>query len=799
MAFEGSTSRSIEPVARARWQRPAGLWWLWPAIFLLLLHFGNSPSLDLDPTWSGVLRWAYVHGLQWGRDIIFTYGPLGFLTPQAAYFPGADHLFNLAQIFFALGQAFVIALALRAAPRWMALATVIVVVIWLPWVAGDAAWYATFAFAFAVVVNSAESVAPRRWGLWVVLGALLAAIALIKFTSAVIFALWTFSLAAWLLCRRRYVDAAAISAIATISYLTIWFASGQHAGGLFAYFATSLDIVAGYGPAMSQEPERRLEFAGVVAFVALMIALIWVARGQRSRLSAWLVFLFFGALSFIVWRAAFTRADHWQIFAVCVSLIPIAALCCEGQYRAAWGMDVAAGVVVLLSFSAFLASSVAMPGNIVPEAAASVRQNLRALGGLSRFERVREAEWEAFRAMIKLPRIAATVGRESVDVLMLDQGVALGLGLDYRPRPIFHSYQANTAETLRINEAHFAGDAAPRFVILKMQPIDGRYPMQEDGLALAMLLRRYRPRFVEAGYLLLERTSTSAVPITAPPDAAYRTLRLGESISLPKTDQPLLIFAEVQLSWLGRLRSFLLREPPLGLNVQTEAGEHRSFRLLRRGVQNGFVIAPLLLDALDWTRLSQATPDKRATQISIGPIDSSQAGMFVQDMRVALVPLAGPFAMEDRSAFEESQAYPGFSQSASDQSAVFDVVTERGHPVVFMHAPAWIKFRLEPGEYRVRGMMGLLERAASDASCVGGQADGVTATIDIEEAGTAPRTLWQARINPFAPAASNDEHQFAGGPFRVSQSAKLRIAFGMEGNSVCDWSYLRDLELESAP
>ena len=35
-----------------------------------------------------VLRWASMHGLHWGSEIVFTYGPLGYLYPLNACDPG---------------------------------------------------------------------------------------------------------------------------------------------------------------------------------------------------------------------------------------------------------------------------------------------------------------------------------------------------------------------------------------------------------------------------------------------------------------------------------------------------------------------------------------------------------------------------------------------------------------------------------------------------------------------------------------------------------------------------------------
>ncbi len=40
----------------------------------------SRPSFDLDPSWWTGLAWADQLGVQWGSQLIFTYGPLGFIT-----------------------------------------------------------------------------------------------------------------------------------------------------------------------------------------------------------------------------------------------------------------------------------------------------------------------------------------------------------------------------------------------------------------------------------------------------------------------------------------------------------------------------------------------------------------------------------------------------------------------------------------------------------------------------------------------------------------------------------------------
>src|SRR3954452_14056709 len=59
----------------------------WPVLSVALLvalaclRFPHAPmTTGLDESWSAVLIHAHDHGLQFGQDVAFTYGPLGFLT-----------------------------------------------------------------------------------------------------------------------------------------------------------------------------------------------------------------------------------------------------------------------------------------------------------------------------------------------------------------------------------------------------------------------------------------------------------------------------------------------------------------------------------------------------------------------------------------------------------------------------------------------------------------------------------------------------------------------------------------------
>ena len=56
------------------------------ALFYLPLFKIESLAATVDNSWIAVITWAAAKPLQFGRDIIFTYGPLGHLM-GAIYIP----------------------------------------------------------------------------------------------------------------------------------------------------------------------------------------------------------------------------------------------------------------------------------------------------------------------------------------------------------------------------------------------------------------------------------------------------------------------------------------------------------------------------------------------------------------------------------------------------------------------------------------------------------------------------------------------------------------------------------------
>ena len=761
-------------------------------LFLLMLRTGAAPSLDLDPTWTEVLGWAHAHALKAGVDYVFTYGPLGFLYPLAGYAPGSAKVFLNAQIVLALGEALVVALALRHKPLWNGICCVAVFMLWLPWIAGDLQWYATFAFAFAVMTRLDDLSRSVRALVLTCVPALLAAIALMKFTSTVVFIFWLFAVVALYLLEKKRALAIPLVASAVVAYLLLWHCAGQPLSTWPAYMQASFEVASGYSGAMGQSDDS-ISMLGAIATFAICAALVaFLLLRDRANVAGRVGVVFLTGLLALVWRAGATRYGHWPIFFGFASLLPFCAICLR-RTASAQVESAVAGFALLASLF-FLAALHASPGFLVSEAKAALSSNIRALLHRKSFVIQRKDEWLAFEKSVDLPRIRAAVGEDTVDLLMTDQGLVLAMGLNYDPRPVFQSYSAYTPELARRNEAHFAGAKAPKFVILKMQPIDGRLPMQEDGLALSMLLRRYRPRLFEAGYLLLERSpgAASADQLMSAP-ASYEVGQLGRDIDVATADRRVVLYAEVRPTLSGRLRALTLREPALAIDVTMRNGNMKQFRLIRATARSGFLLSPLLTSAGDWLTLNSTNHDSEIVRFRIAALDSADRGAFDQEFRYAVVPMSEPIAMTDLGAFIAAPIHPFFSDPAHDQSRAFDELDENGETVLGMHAPAWIEFALAPGSFFATGIAGIRTASLTAPGCNGAAVDGVDVSLTVTEDGQSPRQVWEQQIDPLHNASDRGGKVFLTPQFSVAQHALARFRIDQRADNTCDWSYLGKL------
>ena len=767
------------------------------AAFVALFRIGIPAAGDaLDGSWTAVLSWAFSQGAQFGDDIVFTYGPLGFLIPIANYHPQTYALFFAAQVFFGVVWAALIA---RFAVRLPMPAQALLCLLLLGWatmIMVDVGWYLMFALA---AVFAAED-AKRGWrGLLFGIPVLLALtlIALTKFTFLLLWCAFTAHLLLQLLLARRPAAAATVGTGAAALFLGLWTAAGQKPSTLPLFFLRGFDVSRGYNASMGYVPRPEIDAAGLALLGLSIFCLAPVVTGKRQSPSRRALGVFLLLLLALTWKAGYIRADsHVCIFFGSASLLTFVGVALWPSERPRTSGHAAAAVVS----AAGLAAMLLLFGGVTKTLDNTwqyIAYSLRHLAAPQEARKTFQASWDAGAQQFDLPLSRQRIRNGEIDLLMHEQGVVLLNGFNYAPRPAFQGYAAGSVLLARLNEARLLGARAPRFLLFKLQAIDAHFPGNEDPLAQLAALRAYRPVLYEKGYVLLERQADAA-SIRPPSTADWREAGFGEAISVP-AGSPQIVFYRVELSLLGKLYSAVFREPKISLRIEDPAGGVYGYDLARSLGDAGTLVSPLLLDNAAYLSWYTGLRDQRARTLRFVHAPAA-AGLFVSRLSYALQPVALP--RQDPARLPESLrlgTYPGFSHLPRREHSPTgaETVTNLGETMHFMHAPASLEFVLPRGRWQVEGRFGLSAAVYAPGVCP--QSDGARLQVyHGTRAPTAPSALlFSRRIDPLHVEADRGNLTFSIPSFDSDGTTPVTFEFSGGENSAattdCDWTLIGPL------
>jgi hypothetical protein len=578
------------------------------AAVLLMLDFVTFPAAppdnSVDSSLSAVLSYAHQQGIQFGPDLVFTYGPLGFLM----FFYYSAHVAGLrmaVDVALCLVTAFglcLVAWRLRPLWRWPLLVLFF-------WIAPNVQTRGDLVIETGLLcwglLCFVES--GRRLRAYVVPFTMLAVFAALAKISFLFAATASVALVGCdLAIRGRWRLAVAMAGGFGTCFVLGWMSSGQALGNLRAFFANGLAVVKAYNGALGWEgPVLLRDIAmGLAAMVLVMIILRAVPAfgsgeprraARRGLLLAWLLLL-----SFTVWKHGCVRAGREVFLLGFISVLalvleavpserPVARRCAQGLALGVCGLS-------LITLQVFCFAG--WPGSLgVPFRA--FRQNLAWLLAPAEYQRHMGEAIEANRREAQLPRCSELIGRASVDVFGQSQAYALHNGWNYRPRPVFQSYVACSARLMQLNEQFYLSPAAPEYVLFQLFALDRKFAPLEDALLLRTLLANYQPIATEDRFVLLKRFAAKPPVI---PLVREGTVRPGQAIDLREFgDTDLWLEISLEPTLLGRLRQVFYRPPTVRLAAWREPGGKLMVRnrAPAQMLAAGFLASPLLLNNQD--------------------------------------------------------------------------------------------------------------------------------------------------------------------------------------------------------
>ena len=583
--------RLLRALSDPRLRRAAARWWplaagLLVALLSWKLEF-RSPEPYVDPSARAGLALAAEHQLQFGSDIVFSYGPLGFLRDTRVWFADlavAAFLYS-ALVHILLSCGVVAALARVLSP--LAASAAALIVLTVPGRIDEPLALGALACLALARVQNRRALDAGIAGL-----AVFAAVETLAKISVGpgIFVAGLIALASRGAGGQRLGAFAGIYAAAV---LALWLALGQSLSGIGDFIGHSAEIVSGYSAevALIGSP-RWQEAAAALGLVALVAAAGLTAEGDRR--ARWGSVAIVAFLGFGLFKEGVVRLDapHLELFFSTAAILWIGLR--WGRRHVAPALAGAAALVVL-------AIAVAPSRD---ESRLNVFANLKRAGvqtrnlfSPSRLEEISDDARAEMAASYEMdPRILEALGGRTVAVEPWEVGAAWAYRLDWEPLPVFQTYAAYTAGLDGLNGAAVAGSDGPDAILRQntelLDPqfpsgaIDGRYRGWESPLAMRMALCYFRPLITTAAWQLLMRTPDrcgEARPIGTV-EAGY-----GEAVDIPAAGPRELVYAEIDgaaPSGFERLQTLLLRG-----DIQHAVLDGGSaYRIVRGTAENGLLL-----------------------------------------------------------------------------------------------------------------------------------------------------------------------------------------------------------------
>ncbi len=556
--------------------------WVWGALVVVLGWRVSlaGPQAGFDPSWNTGLYMAAHEHLQFGRQIMYTYGPLGFLDFPLLAYPG---LFRLACLYTLIVDLTLLTVLISALKRTVGhvvpAAAVSVLLFSVP-------MDPTIVIVAVGSIGALQEPPTSRRGylLAAAAGAITGLEILVKFNTGV--TVGAMSLVTVLALPGKLRTASAYVASAVVVFLVLWVVSAQNLGNLWAFFHTSLSVVSGYSQALGTElPGEQWQYwpALLLGVLGVFAALRSGGPDERPRRTG--LVIVWCVLFYLEFKEGFVRHDDHS-FAFFATLLGAFV-----GFRWRPGRRDLGVVTWLVFVLAYFAVTTIDPIGLI-HVRSSVRRfydDARVIKSPSALSGDVQAARRALAASYGFDRRdEALVSGQRVDVEPWEDSLAWAFSLDWSPAPEFQPFTAYTTLLDSANARAFsAPDGPERIAAQTPRTHDGRYPGFDAPAATRAILCHFVPLRVTSQWEILGR-----VPNRCGPARPLSTARapLGAPVAVPRPPRPNeLVFVRVdgvQVAGLEAVQAALFKSRKRHITLA-----RRTYRLVPGTAGDGLLIS----------------------------------------------------------------------------------------------------------------------------------------------------------------------------------------------------------------
>lgn len=556
------------------------------------LDSGNG----IDATWRFALNYAAAQGSAVASKIIFTMGPLGYLTfPENVGNNLMHGLFLQAGLWLILAAIFAdIFFRSRFPLRNLALFSfcfsLAVPLFWFEFVGTE---YLLLAGALMLFIMF------RLRGSWIRLLAALVLVGLLPFlkTSAAVMGIAAsmgFLIDRAIQHRWKALPEVALIVLVPTAVTTAGFLCIMPSFRSFLYYLRGMvDIVGGYSAGMSRAGPT-IELISAAIAVVLLMLFLWRVASDPS-VGRFYVLLLAIPLFASLKQGFVLQNEHIINYFCFVALV--LALLSLGINLDTVGARRVATFVILMFFVVWLYNVgswgivAKMPWRTSHQDRWSGKQSARLLWGALRFHKLKrrlDSSIDEFPEDSRIePELVKVIGDSPVASLSDNFTNLAAARLRLQLYPVVQRYSAYTPYLDGLNAAWIRNDG-PKFLVFDGQGFDDRHPWTETPAMWLEVYRWYDARLLGPRNLLLERRAEPRFK-TLETVGRFRVAFPGE-LRLPVSNHAVFWTMKCEYSTTGRLLKLMLRPPRVLMSVHEANGSTRS----GYDVIPGVLVSPVL-------------------------------------------------------------------------------------------------------------------------------------------------------------------------------------------------------------
>jgi hypothetical protein len=587
-------------------------------------NFFYPGEAGLEFSWRLGLNWSRSIGAQYGKDIIFTYGPLyyfyGYAVP-AFYSSKAFLLINLGiNLFFAAIKASVVFFFYRRANSSNKMYAAIFAGIVMLLCVHEHLWvhylYLELVMMFTTMLlcdsfyelcenNAATSI---KHIINNILASLLMVIAqYVKFSFFNIVVVLIISFSVLYIFHRKNKIAVIFAGSYIVLSILIWIISGQSIKNIFSYIYTGLQLSSGFTPAMSRNfADATIFNIFVFAFItigAFVVMMIYFAI--KKKLFLFIAMLFISPQIFLLFKQSFVRADiHAYAFMgtlpfIALYLLFVSVLLPSSSPPSTQKSQLFVNnsnkcILIISIIVSWVSMSVTNIGFLPKNNAYQIIKDYR-----NYEDDINETKQNIRNQYGNYNELAYYINSdETTDIFPWDISLLYAYDLNWQPRPVIQSYTNYIQALDKLTARHFLTEKAPDKLIYTPKTIDGRYALFDEPETFRIVLLNYTSLAYNDTYLILEKNKL--VNFGKMEEICTVTVKTEDIIEVPLYEDAY-VFMEVDwdFNFLGKLVNFFFKTNSAYIELYLTDGSKLKNRFIHKNARNGLFVSKLVLNTYE--------------------------------------------------------------------------------------------------------------------------------------------------------------------------------------------------------